>query len=160
MKTTPKTDEQLDAERMLPAGEYDFTVVSAVEKMSKSNNEMIELTLTIFSGVGERTMKDWLLDKLAWKVKHFAYAVGVEAAYEAGGLDASTLVGRSGKVVIKQGKANGDFSARNEVKDYVVPVAGAAPTPAPKPAPRVATGGAAGADEVPFNQIDCRAFPC
>lgn len=130
MRTTPKTQEQLDQERMLPAGEYDFTIDKAEDKISRSQNEMIELSLTIFTGNGERRMKDWVMDKVAHKLRHFAYAVGVGPMYEAGALVAQELVGRSGKVILKQGKAQGDFPARNEVADYV-PLKDAKPTPAP-----------------------------
>lgn len=153
MKFPPKTDAQLADEAMLPEGEYDFTVDKAEDKISKKGREagatesdMIQVDLTIFSDRGDRKIKDWLMEKMAWKLKHFAFSVGLGAAYESGDLDASSLVGRSGKVMLKKGVKNGDFAPRNEVRDYVVPAAGDAP--AEKPKPRVPA--AASDDSVPF----------
>ncbi len=154
MKTTPKTDQQLAEESMLPAGEYDFSVVSAVEKISRKSREagypdadMIEVSLTVFGPNGERRVKDWLMDKVAYKIKHFAYAVGLGQDYENGGIDPHTLVGRCGKLILKQGKPNGDFAPRNEVKDYVV--VGKETVKAPSAA-KLPAAAAPGVDEPPF----------
>lgn len=155
MQFQPKTDAQIAEEGMLPDGDYDFSIDKAEDKISKKGREaglaepdMIEIGITVFSNQGDRSMKDWITSKLAWKVKHFAYAIGLGAAYEAGGLEANLLVGRSGKVTIKKGKPNGDYPPRNEVKDYVVPVEGqdaTAPESRPRPAAPTSTH-----DEPPF----------
>lgn len=151
MQFKPKTDAQLADEAMLPEGIYDFTIDKAEDtKSKKSGDPMIAVEITVFSERGDRKIKDWLMEKMAWKLKHFAFSIGMGQAYESGDLSAEGLVGRSGKVKLKKGSANGDFAARNEVKDYVVadtetmqakPVANAAKLPA---------AAAPGADEPPF----------
>jgi hypothetical protein len=148
MQFQPKTDQQLADEAMLPEGVYDFTIDKATDTTSKkSGDPMIAVEMTVFSERGDRKIKDWLMEKMAWKLKHFAAAVGLAQAYESGALDAQTLVGRSGKVKLKKGEANGDFAARNEVKDYCVPGDAPATTPAANAAPKPA---APGTDEPPF----------
>lgn len=148
MQFQPKTDQQLADEAMLPEGEYDFTIDKATDTVSKTSGQpMIAVEMTIFSDRGDRKIKDWLMEKMAWKLKHFAASVGMGQAYENGALDAQALVGRSGKLKLKKGKANGDFAPRNEVKDYVVPGDAPATTPAANAVPKSAP---AGTDEPPF----------
>jgi len=154
MRFQSKTDEQLNDEAMLPEGEYDFTVDKAEERVSKKAKEqgatepdMIQVDLTIFSPRGDRKIRDWVMEKLPWKLKHFAYAIGLGKEYEAGDLQPTSIVGRSGKLFLKKGKPNGDFAARNEVKDYVVP--GSAPQAAAPNATQVPPA-ASTDDEPPF----------
>lgn len=150
MQFQPKTDEQLADEAMLPEGVYDFSIDKATDTTSKKTGDpMIAVELTVFSDRGDRKIKDWLMEKMAWKLKHFALSVGLGQAYESGTLDAATLVGRSGKVILKKGKPNGDFAPRNEVKDYQVPTDAANPAPAANAAPRVPAA-VDGTDEPPF----------
>lgn len=150
MQFKPKTDAELADEAMLPEGVYDYTIDKATDTTSKKTGApMIAVELTVFSDRGDRKIKDWLMEKMAWKLKHFAFSVGLGQAYENGDLSADALVGRSGKVRLKKGQANGDFAARNEVKDYVVPDS---ETMEAKPAPTAAKlpAGTPGADEPPF----------
>lgn len=155
MKTNPKTDEQLHDEAMLPEGEYDFSIDKAEDKVSKKGREagqtepdMIQLDLTVFSSKGDRRVRDWIVSTMAWKLKHFCYAVGLGEAYERGDISADGLVGRCGKLLLKKGKANGDFAPRNEVKDYIV---NGAEKPAPmKVAPQVPAAAKADDIDPPF----------
>jgi hypothetical protein len=150
MQFKPKTDQELADEAMLPEGIYDFTIEKANDTVSKTTgNPMIVVDLTIFSERGERRIKDYLMEKMAWKLKHFAFAIGMGAAYEKGDLDAQAFIGRSGKVKLRKGQANGDFQARNEVKDYIVPDSETMQAPAAANAVRPAAP-AAGTDEPPF----------
>lgn len=122
MKITPKTDDEILRESLLEPGEYDFEVIHAVEKVSKSGNDMIEVKLKVFTDTGgSRVINDYLLDALAWKVKHFCEAVGLLDAYNEGTLTAADCAGRSGRVEVKiQTDKTGAYPARNEVQDYVV----------------------------------------
>jgi hypothetical protein len=161
MQFQPKTDQQLADEAMLPEGEYDFTIDKATDTVSRTSGApMIAVEMTVFSDRGDRKIKDWLMEKMAWKLKHFAASVGMAQAYESGALDAQALVGRSGKLKLKKGKANGDFAPRNEVKDYCVPADAAEAKPAANAAPRTPIGGGAADNDPPFAPIDVRAFPC
>ncbi len=129
MKFTPKTDEELNAESLLAAGVYSFEVINAENKTSKSDNEMIVLTLQIFDHDGNHAQRlnDYLLEKLAFKLKHAAEACGLLDEYQRGDLQAEWFIGKTGQVKIGIEPAKGDFQSRNSVKDYVIDKGNAAP---------------------------------
>lgn len=151
MQFASKTEQQIQEESLIPAGEYDFTVQEAVEKKSKAGNDMIQIDMDVYVGDRSRPMKDWLMESMAYKLRHFCYGVGLSAKYDAGTLTAQDCVGKSGKVKIVQ-KQNGDYGLQNNVKDYIV--AGAkteeAHTPVPAPQPRRPVPAAADEDGPPF----------
>jgi hypothetical protein len=119
VKLTPKTEEQIKLERLLPIGDYPFQVVSAEDKISKKGKEMIALELSVFAPDGtSRKVRDWLLDAMAFKMRHYCYAVGLGPAYESGDLTAEMCVGRSGTVTLKIEEQEG-YEPKNAVKDYV-----------------------------------------
>jgi len=112
---------------MLPPGEYDFEVLKSTDKFSKGGNPMIELVMWVYSADGERVIvTDYLLEKLAYKLRHFASAVGRIADYEAGTLDGNGLVGLTGrcKLGVEKPKDDSPYPPKNVVRDYVVPKAG------------------------------------
>jgi hypothetical protein len=120
MKVTPKTEDELADAQLLEPGEYSFRVESAQEKVSKANNEMIELNLCVWANDGStRYVYDWLLDAVSYKVKHFADAVGLDVMYEAGELTDDACVGRTGKLVLKKKPATNGYPPKNAVADYV-----------------------------------------
>lgn len=120
MQFQPKTDEQIVSENLWPDGEYDFEVVAAEEQVSKKGNPMIKLGLKCFSGDRSRTVTDYVMEKMAFKLKHFLHGIGMGAAYDSGEFTAEQLVGRSGKVILKQEHQEG-YQPKNSVEDYVVP---------------------------------------
>jgi len=142
MRFEPKTEEQVQQGSLLEPGEYDFEVVSAEEKVSAKGNDMIKLRLTVFTADGgQRTIFDYLMDAVPHKVRHFAYATGLNDAYDSGALDANDCMGRAGrcKVRIEKDKA-GAYPDRNTIADYLV--AEAKPAAAAKPAaPPIKPGG-------------------
>lgn len=113
----PKTEEELDMDRLLPKGTYDFEIVKAEEKTSKKGHEMIDANLKVYHGEGFQFVRDFLMEAMPHKLRHFAETVGVLDAYESGSLQASDIVGRSGKVRIDIEPA-GEYPAKNVVKDY------------------------------------------
>ena len=134
MKVTPRSIEELDfmreealkAFKPLEPGIYNFQVVNAVAKTSKNGHEMIELQLCIWDRDGrERMIKDWLLDAMAFKTRHFAEGCGLLDKYNHGEITPDDCFNKSGKVdlVIQKGKprpdGEGNFPDRNSVKDYV-----------------------------------------
>jgi len=121
MKVTPKTDEQIDTEGLLPAGTYNFEVREAKDSISKSSgNEMIALVLDVFDDAGDaHTVFDYLLDSFARKIKHAAEVCGLADRYQAGELRAIDFTGRSGRVKIEVKKQVG-YADKNNVVDYVV----------------------------------------
>jgi hypothetical protein len=151
MRFEPKSQEDIARERCMPEGVYDFEVVDAQEKTSKSGNPMIEVSLKVFGPNGERSQKDWLM---AFKLRHFARAVGLAESYEAGRLEADMMIGKAGRLRMVQKPYNGDI--QNSVKDYICDEApekeGEAPVVGEQPAPaqRAPTPSAPLEDEPPF----------
>ena len=126
MRFDPKTELELALDRLLPEGVYDFQVVNAEDSVSSKGNEMIKLTIKVFSDGGhDIVIMDYLLSAMARKLRHFAYAVGLGDAYEHGMIDAVHCLGRSGKIelIVEEGKQKpegGNYPAKNSVKDYIV----------------------------------------
>jgi hypothetical protein len=143
MKFQPQTDEEIKLSMCAPAGTYDFEVMDAKDGFSKKGNPMTTVTLKVFVGTKERTIKDYLLEAMAFKLKHFLATIGMAAAYDAGDLDVSTLIGKCGKVTLGIEEQVG-YSPKNVVEDYLAPGKEA---PAPKAAKPVVTSGS---DEPPF----------
>ncbi len=134
MKVTPRTTQELDlmreealkAFKPLDPGIYNFQVINAEAKISKNGHEMIELQLCVWDRDGkEKMIKDWLLDAMAFKTRHFAEGCGLLDKYNLGQINADDCFNRSGKVdlIIQKGKpkpdGDGNYPDRNSVKDYV-----------------------------------------
>lgn len=112
---TPKTEKQLQEERLFPKGNYPFEVTSAVEKKSKSGNDMIELNLLVYLPDGRQVkFYDWLLPSMAFKLFHFCSYTGLAVKYDQGTLTGQDCVGRQGYCVLGISK-DGE---KNEIKDY------------------------------------------
>jgi len=121
MNFAAKTEKQLKEELLIPAGTYPFEVMTAEDKKSKKGNDMIELTLRIFMPDGRsRQLKDWVMEKMAFKLFHFCAYTGLSLKYEHGTLTANDCVGRSGyvEIEIQEDKAK-QYPDRNAVGDYV-----------------------------------------
>jgi len=153
MQFQPKTEAEIKAANLLPEGVYDFEVFDAVDKVSKSGNDMIELHLKVFTDDGStRQMRDWILESFAHKLRHFCEACGLTKQYEAGALTANDCIGMAGKVRVVQQTREG-YDPQNSVKDYIVPEAGSVPTRSTAPAPKPAAAPAHtvhGEDDIPF----------
>ncbi len=134
MQFQSKTDEQIQRESLIPPGEYDFQIAKAEDKKSKTSGaDMIAMELSVYVGDKERVCRDWLMESMAFKLRHFCYSVGLGAKYEAGTFTAADCEGRGGKVKIIV-KDSPEYGPQNSVKDYIVPDANAskdvqAPTP-------------------------------
>lgn len=121
MNFAAKTEKQLTEEKLIPEGVYPFEVTSSEDKKSKAGNDMIELELRVFMPDGrQRVLRDWLMEKMAFKLYHFCAYTGLAVKYEAGTLHSSDCVGRTGyaKIVIQEDK-KGQYPDRNSVADYV-----------------------------------------
>ncbi len=129
MRVTPKSEDEVSG--CLQPGVYQAVVESAIEKTSQRGNEMIELQLKIYSGDDEIVLKDWLLDAVAQKVRHFCMASGLMIAYEQGALTAKDCTDKSVHVrlAIKHDQT-GQYPPQNKISDYVVPTE-ETDTPAP-----------------------------
>lgn len=121
MQFTPKSERQIRDALLLPPGEYDFEVVKAEDKVSKtSGNEMIELQLRIFHEDGSpRMVRDYLVSSMELKLNRFCRAVGLSEAYQDGNLTAYACEGVSGRCKLTI-QANEQYGDQNSVKDYLV----------------------------------------
>lgn len=145
MGYTPKTEQQLASEGLLPEGIYDFEIVDTDDKQSKKGNDMYTLTLNVFDADGgTKQIRDYIALGSNFgerKLRHAADACGLIEIYNTGNLKPSDFQDRAGKVQIKQQDGSMDFPlSKNVVADYVV-----------KPVSEtVATGALLGGDECPF----------
>lgn len=121
MKFTAKTDKEIGSMGLLPKGEYDFEVSKATDEISKEKgNEMIKLTLGVYSISGDKvTVLDYILEAMAYKLKHFCDAVGLAKEYAEGHITADMCVNRSGRCKVGIEPETEKYSAKNTVKDYL-----------------------------------------
>jgi hypothetical protein len=150
MKVTPRTEAEVQSEGLLPEGIYDFEIIAAEEKTSKSGNDMIELKVNVFTDDGRpRTIFDYLLemDGMNYKLRHAAVNCGMEEQYISGNLSAVDFVGRTGKAKVRIQKGKDGYPDRNQIADYLEPH-----KPERKTLPGTATANLAEElnDEVPF----------
>jgi hypothetical protein len=121
MKYTPKTEDQLQEESLLPEGIYDFEVATTDDKPSKAGNDMITLKLLVFSDSGTRYITDYIALGNTFgerKLRHAAVACGLHVEYDSGSLCADDFYGKTGKVLLKKQPAKDDFPPKNSVADY------------------------------------------
>ena len=154
MKFAPKTEDEIRKEQekrgAWPPGVYDAEISTAIEKVSSTGNDMIELTLQVYhpDDGSQRQVYDWLVATPggAYKVRHCCEAAGLRDAYESGSVEPYQLEGKSVRVKLMI-DAKSEIK-RNRVQDYVVD-APAAPVRAPAPA-RAAAAAAASKPSDPF----------
>lgn len=122
MKFTPKTDDELATENLLQPGDYDFEISDAEETVSKAGNSMIKMKVKVFDQLGSyRIVFDYLMESVAFKLKHAAKSCGLSEAYDNGELEAYDFINRSGKCkIIIQKDKSGQYPDRNGIADYLV----------------------------------------
>lgn len=124
MKYQPITSEEAKQAqfKLLEPGVYDFEIISAQDKTSKSGNEMIELKLKVFDSNGNSShVFDYLLpEKMAYKFRHCCEAIEIIDKYEGGELVADDFIGGTGEVKIKIDKnKDANYPDKNAVVDYL-----------------------------------------
>lgn len=124
-KFTPKSDKELNAENLLPVGEYDFEITKAINKQFQTGSQGIALTVMVFTADGTgRLVNDNLVfsDKAMFKVSQFAKATGLYEKYSQGEIDASDCERRTGRCKVDI-EPEGEYPAKNKIKSYVAPKA-------------------------------------
>jgi hypothetical protein len=157
MRFTPKTEKEIAEENLLPKGEYNYEVIAAEEKRSKSGNEMIAVKLRIFAGEdGGPTLTDYLMEAMARKLRNFCAQNGLLREYESGTLCAEDCIGKSGVAYVKIEKdKTGAYPDKNAIADY--PVKRGASAGGGSGAPPTFDSGPASDDDVPFMRYE---VPC
>lgn len=150
MKFKPLSDKEIAEMNLWPEGVYGFEILAATDEVSKSGNEMIKVKLAVFNNEGRQTVLfDYLLESMAFKLKHIAKVTGNLEKYDAGVLLAGDLVGKTGNLKLKiQKDKTGQYPDKNVVADYVVSETAIDPQ-APLPAGK-SNGADIESDSIPF----------
>jgi len=124
MSYTPKSEEELAREVLLPDGAYDFEVVETSDKPSKNSNAMFTLKLRVFDTDGNsRTLFDYIVMSNPFgerKLRHAANACGLLETYNSGKLTAGDFLNTMGKILLKQQDGSADYPMpKNVVSDYI-----------------------------------------
>lgn len=122
MKFSPKSADEVNSFKLLPPGTYNAEIGTAEDKVSAAGNEMIKVDLSVYDSNGKVFyVFDYLLEALAYKLRHAAEACSLLDKYEAGNLMADDFIGKCCKVKIKIDKAKEpQYSDKNSVVDYVI----------------------------------------
>ena len=119
MRVSPKTEEEIQLENLLPEGNYPFTVAESADETSKTGNEMIHLGLHVHKPDGGiKWVEDYLLDKMAFKLRHFCAEAELLDTYQQGKLCAADCAQKSGYVFIRVEPGKDGYGPKNTVKDY------------------------------------------
>jgi len=130
MQFIPKTEKQLEENRLLPESEYPFEVIEASDATSKSGKPMIKMKLNVYGRDRQAHIYDYISDVfMEHKLRHFCFAVGLGSAYEAGTLTARQCLGRQGYATISLEDGKDGFRTKNVIFDYVIPASEAPPEP-------------------------------
>lgn len=133
MKFAPKTEKEIAEMNLWQPGEYGFEIIEEAtlgsnhyqtcDKISQSQNEMIQLVVKVYNPEGHyRIVIDYLLEKMAEKLRNAAICCGLADKYEAGNFSASDFVGKSGMLKLKIDRdKTGQYSDKNAIANYVVP---------------------------------------
>lgn len=124
---TPKKESEMSSGfKILPKGNYAFTVLESGVAVSKSlknsGKQMVKLMLILHTTAGDRRIYDYFADWFSeWKLKHFLEASGFRDEYLSGRADPShnAWADRVGFVLIGIEKDNQTGEDRNVVKDYL-----------------------------------------
>jgi hypothetical protein len=134
MTYTPKSEEQLAKEGLLPEGTYDFEVIETSDRPSKKGNDMFMLKFRVFGHDGEsRIVWDYIVLGTNFgerKLRNAAAACGLLEIYATGELTDRTFMGATGKALIRQQDGTPDFPMpKNVVGEYIASDDDSRPTP-------------------------------
>lgn len=119
MKFTPKTEEEVS--NLLPEGEYMLVVTEAEDRVSKSGAEMIYLKLeTVDEDPFSKIIFDYLLEAMAYKLRHFCEATGLLPKYDEGSLVAADCIGRKVLAKVFIDSKDPAYAPKNAIRDYVI----------------------------------------
>jgi Protein of unknown function (DUF669) len=137
MKFKPLTEEEMQSKSLLPDGIYNYQVIKSEDKISKSGNEYISITLKVWDREGKEHIifTNMALIKL---LKHFCDVNDMLDDYQTGNIDAIKFLNKNkGNVTIgtdpEKPNPNGSYyAAKNIVKDYIKEAKGSMQRPLPE----------------------------
>jgi len=103
-------DKGGDRYEPLPVGEYDAVIAAVDEDVSKTSGDpMYKVTLEVYSGNQKRPLWDYIVmtEKMVWKLKQYARAMGAEAEFDDEAFDLNAYEGNGLRV---------NLSIRNDLK--------------------------------------------
>ena len=147
MKFTAKTENEIIEAGLWPKGEYDFTIVKAEKAIGgpQSKNpgmEYIKINAQVFMDERMRFITGVLHPKMEAQLRHFCVIGDLMDKYEAGTLEPEDCEGVAGRLKLRVKDAEGNFPAKNEIQDFIVPKE--------KPPEGAATDAPENSDDVPF----------
>lgn len=124
MSYTPKSEETLAKEGLLPKGIYHAEVVETSDRPSKAGNPMTTLKLRVFDEDGNsRNIFDYIALGNNFgerKFRHAALACGLEDVYNFGDLKSDDFLNTMCRVEIKVQEGSPEFPLpKNVVNDYI-----------------------------------------
>jgi hypothetical protein len=125
LRFNPVITEQKSNDYSLNKGKGTWNVLFAQEKISKSGNEMIELTLELKDCKGKTgKIFEYLLvsnDKSLWKTENFFKSAGKPEIYSSGAFGAGECMQLSGQCEIdnEENSFNGNVTVRPKIKAFV-----------------------------------------
>ena len=136
MRYTPFTEEQIQTQHIVPAGNYVFKVIdvqtmkNGYAMVDKNGNDMARIKVMIYDeNHNERFIYTYITgaDTFAYKLRHLCKTIGMLKEYEAGTFNINHTIGKQGEcqVVIRKGQTKSDGSGdmwpdQNDIKDFVV----------------------------------------
>lgn len=127
MQFQPKTEKEIAEQNLWPKGEYDFEVAKAERAVSgpqskSPGTEFIKLNVRIFNAAGQfRFVNAILHPAMDAQLRHFCVVGNLMERYDAGTLVAEDCMDVAGKLKLRVRDADGNFPAKNEVSDYIIP---------------------------------------
>jgi hypothetical protein len=101
--------------------------------------EYIKLNVQVFMDDRTRFVNGVLHPKMEAQLRHFCVVGKLMDKYDSGTLDAEDCVGVSGRLKLRVKEADGNFPAKNEIQDFIVPKEKPVDSPTPN-----------AGDDVPF----------
>jgi hypothetical protein len=119
MRFTPKSEKEINEEKLLPEGDYPFEISGAENATSKKGNPMIKITVRVYKPNGQFILvTDYLMEAMLYKLLHCCQACGLEDQYNKGALDPEMFIGKTGMLKLKIDPES-DYPAKNSIKDYI-----------------------------------------
>jgi len=127
MQFKPKSEKEIMEANIWPKGEYDFECVKSERAVSgpaskTPGTEFIKIVLMCYRDDGAQRLVNAILHPaMDAQLRHFCVIGNLMERYEKGTLSEYDCLNVAGRLKLKVKEAEGNFPAKNEVQDYVVP---------------------------------------